>query len=222
MTASPALALNKPQTVSGSFSASAVLIDCDLVKKRKAELQACSPADLEKMLGPSALDESCASVPLNELIAKRNAAASISSPVPSRPQTGSSTEGADEYDGFAPLNHLGREILANFLASPKQFRQFKSLAALGEYCGVSTETLDRWAHCRDVQRRVKALSWHVEVLAVLIARCEMPDLVGAVAEKAYAGDLRAFEILLELAESSEDRWPSLEGILAKLGTANDR
>lgn len=56
--------------VHGTFTGSAVLIDCDIVKERKREIQRSSPADLVKILGSRALDESRASIPLKELAAR--------------------------------------------------------------------------------------------------------------------------------------------------------
>jgi len=49
------------------FTVDAVLVDCAMVRKRKAEVNLLSPADLLKILGPAALDESSAFVPLKEL-----------------------------------------------------------------------------------------------------------------------------------------------------------
>src|SRR5215469_8533044 len=50
-----------------SFSAEAVLVDCEIVRLRKAQFLALSPADVRRLIGPSALDESLASTPLTGL-----------------------------------------------------------------------------------------------------------------------------------------------------------
>ena len=54
------------------FTADAHLVDCELVRLRKAEVNFSSPADLKKIFGPAALDESNASTPLKELLVSRS------------------------------------------------------------------------------------------------------------------------------------------------------
>jgi len=56
--------------VHGSFTASAVMVDCEIVKRRKREIQQSSPDDLVKILGSRALDESRTSIPLKQLAAR--------------------------------------------------------------------------------------------------------------------------------------------------------
>lgn len=47
---------------------SAYLVDCDIVKKRKLELQSFSPAELQTRIGESAFDESRSAIPLRNLL----------------------------------------------------------------------------------------------------------------------------------------------------------
>jgi hypothetical protein len=54
------------------FTADAHLVDCEPVRLRKAEVQLFSPADLKKIFGPAALDESNAPTPLKELLISRS------------------------------------------------------------------------------------------------------------------------------------------------------
>jgi hypothetical protein len=61
---------NTGSVAQGSFAVAAVLVDCDIVKKRKREIQWSSPADLMKILGSRALDESCTAIPLKQLAAR--------------------------------------------------------------------------------------------------------------------------------------------------------
>jgi len=59
------------QTVKGAFTVSAYLVDCEIVRQRKVEVQLSSPSELATILGHSALDESRASIPLKQLVANK-------------------------------------------------------------------------------------------------------------------------------------------------------
>jgi hypothetical protein len=63
----------------------------------------------------------------------------------------------EDYDGTKPLRHAALETVAQFFASPTQFRQFSSVFALAEHLGVSRMTIYRWSQNVDVVVRVQWL-----------------------------------------------------------------
>jgi hypothetical protein len=54
------------------FTADAKLVDCQLVRTRKAEFNFFSPAELMQFVGPAVLDESSAHIPLKVLLISRS------------------------------------------------------------------------------------------------------------------------------------------------------
>ena len=95
------------------------------------------------------------------------------------------------YDGSQPLDYPAHEAIAQFLATPKQFRQFKSTAVLAKHFNVSRMTIYRWAQDIDVVKRAEWLSRGNMVLGDFIACREWPSIVRAQVAAALAGDTRA-------------------------------
>jgi hypothetical protein len=107
--------------------------------------------------------------------------------------------GSGAYRGSEPLNHEGHEALAQFLATPKPMREFKSTAALAEHHGVTRMTVSRWQHDPLVLRRAEWLSNRNKLAGVLIARSNYPRMVEALVRKAITGDTPAARVLHEIA-----------------------
>lgn len=96
-----------------------------------------------------------------------------------------------DYDGTEALDDAAREAVALFFASPRQFRQFKSVSALAEQFGVSRITIYRRAADVDVVQRIKWLVQSSMLFGDLIACREWAGIVKAQVEAALAGDTRA-------------------------------
>ncbi len=95
------------------------------------------------------------------------------------------------YNGSQPLDYPGDEAVAQFLAAPKQCRQFKSVAALAKHFDVSRTTIYRWAQDRDVVKRTEWLAMRNMGFGDFIACREWPGIVKAQVAAALAGDTRA-------------------------------
>ena len=183
-----------PSLVTGAFTASAMLIDCNIVKRRKLELELSSPADLVKLLGPRALDESLAYVPLNTMPAR--------SAEESQANRYSAPDGPSRRrrvnDGSEPLAHTGYEAVAQFLSASESIRELKSVTALAAYLEVARPTIYRWMKDREVLRRADWLTRGDVMLGAIIARRELSEIVENVAAKAKGGNLRAVKLFLEI------------------------
>jgi hypothetical protein len=64
----PAILRPNFSAVRNNGGAGAVLVDCEVVRRRKQELQSLSPADLKKLIGERAFDESSIEIPLCDLV----------------------------------------------------------------------------------------------------------------------------------------------------------
>jgi len=111
--------------------------------------------------------------------------------------------GSGAYRGSEPLSHAGHEALAQFLATPKPMREFKSIAALAEHHGVTRMTVSRWQHDPFVLRRAEWISHRSKLEGVLIARSNYPRMVEALVRKAITGDTAAGRLVHELAWTAD-------------------
>ena len=96
-----------------------------------------------------------------------------------------------DYDGSEPLDDPAHEAIALFFATPRQFRQFKSVSTLAEHFGISRITIYRRAADVDVVHRIKCLLERSMRFGDLIACREWAGIVKAQVEAALAGDTRA-------------------------------
>ncbi len=96
-----------------------------------------------------------------------------------------------DYDGSEPFDDPAYEAIAQFFATPQQFRRFKSVSALAERFGVSRMTIYRRAGNVDVVQRIKWLIERSMRFGDLIASREWAGIVQAQVDAALAGDTRA-------------------------------
>jgi hypothetical protein len=192
----------------GAFTASAFLVDCTIARKRKLELQLSSPDDLAIILGPSALDESRASVSLKDLVADDSAA-----PVGEDDGWPLDTEidGSDNSprkvgDGTKPLVDHRQEMVARFLAAPTGLEEFASVKALATHLKISRMTFYRWARDTHVLRRVAHLSQQNKLAGDLLVRREWPSIMRKAVDKAKSGDVQAMKFCNDCA------WPKDSGV----------
>jgi hypothetical protein len=205
--------MSDTRVVVSGITVSAFLVDCEIVKQRKLELQLKSPADLAKILGPGAFDESNASTPLNKLparIAPETETIHYDAPV------GASRRRGEHDDEGEPLAHAGHEATAHFLVTPELFREIKSVTALAAHLKVSRMTVHRWTKNREVLRRVKRLAGEEVMLAATIARRELPEITEKMILKAKGGDVRAAKVVLDIAVDLESRSLTNSGHISPL------
>lgn len=96
-----------------------------------------------------------------------------------------------DCDGSERLDSPGYEAIAQYFASPAQFRQFKSVSALAEHLGVSRMTIYRRVENVDVVQRIKWLLQKSMLFGDLIACREWAAIVKAQVQAALSGDTRA-------------------------------
>jgi hypothetical protein len=107
----------------------------------------------------------------------------------------------DLYGGSKSLANKGYEAVAQYLALPEAMKEFKSLAALAKYLGVSRMTLHRWKLKTQVLRRADWLSRKNLLPAILSARADSELVMQMLRRKALSGDVQAARLLLDRA------WP---------------
>lgn len=96
-----------------------------------------------------------------------------------------------EYDGTEPLDDPADEAIAQFLAAPQEFRQFKSVSALAKHFNLSRMTVYRRKENVDVVERIKWLLEKSMLFGDLIACREWAGIVKAQVKAALGGDIRA-------------------------------
>jgi hypothetical protein len=99
----------------------------------------------------------------------------------------------EKYDGRDPLPYLGHEAVAQFIASPKSHREFKSLTALAKRLNVARMTVHRWRRDIDVLRRAEWLSLRNKMAGDLVPRREWVRIMEKAVEIAKSGDVQAMK-----------------------------
>ena len=94
-------------------------------------------------------------------------------------------------DRREPLEFLGHETVAQFLATPKSQREFKSITALARHFNITRMTVYCWMNDIDVMRRVDWLSMQNKEVRDRVARREWPDIMERLVERAKSGDTQA-------------------------------
>jgi hypothetical protein len=115
------------------------------------------------------------------------------------------------YDGQEPLEFLGHEAAAWFLALPKAQRDFKSIAALAKHFNVTRVTVYRWIQDIDVMKRADSLSMQNKIAGNLAARREYVSIIEKAVEMAKEGNIKAMEFCADRA-FPEDKQAKKSGI----------
>jgi uncharacterized protein YerC len=97
------------------------------------------------------------------------------------------------YDGTTPLECPELEAVAEFLATPKPIREFKTFNDLAKHFGVSRMTIYRWTRNEDVLQRAQFLVTQNQVKGDLVARLLWERIVMGQVRAAVTGDTRAAE-----------------------------
>jgi hypothetical protein len=99
----------------------------------------------------------------------------------------------EKYDAREPLDYPGHEAVAQFLATPKSDREFKSLTALANHFHVTRMTVHRWKQDIEVMQRAHWLSMRNQMAGDLVARSEWPQIMETAVQLAKAGDVQAMK-----------------------------
>ena len=94
-------------------------------------------------------------------------------------------------DRREPLEFLGHETVAQFMATPKSLRQFKSITALAKHFNITRKTVYCWMKDIDVLRRVDWLSLQNKAAGDRAPRREWLDIMESLVERAKSGDIQA-------------------------------
>lgn len=97
------------------------------------------------------------------------------------------------YDGTKPLEYPELEALAEFLSTPKQFREFRTFADLAEKFDVSRMTIYRWSRDADVLLRAEFLVTINQAKGDLVARLHWDRIVLGQVRAALKGNTKAAE-----------------------------
>ena len=115
------------------------------------------------------------------------------------------------HDRREPLEYPGHETVAQFLATPKSMREFKSVTALAKHLGVTRKTIHCWMNDVDVMRRAEFLSMRNKTTGDLTARREWSKIMENMVRVAIGGDVAAAKFCEERA-FPEDRQAKKSGL----------
>src|SRR5579864_446012 len=99
---------------------------------------------------------------------------SLSTKIRFGPPSGPRRPRDEKYDGHKPLEYPGHEALAEYLATPKSLREYKSDRDLAEHFQVTRMTVHRAKKDVDVIKRANWLSMRNKLAGHLIVRREYP------------------------------------------------
>lgn len=130
----------------------------------------------------------------------------------------------ENYDGHQPLEYPGHEAVAQYLASPRMLREFKSDRHLAKHFRVSRMTICRWKHDPDVIQRAHFLSEINQKVGDLLARQEWPRIMQMAVKNALEGDLqsirfcesRAFPKELQVLQAHHEMTVSTQDLLGTI------
>ena len=108
----------------------------------------------------------------------------------------------EEFDKTKPLDSPADEAIAEYLATPKSIRQFKSFVELAKHFNISRMTAYRRSKDSSVLQRVEWLLTQHQLAGDLVARLHWRRIVAGQVKAAIAGNTKAAEFCKERA------WPA--------------
>ena len=105
----------------------------------------------------------------------------------------------ENYHGREPLEFLGHEAAAWFLAVPKNLREIKSIAALAKHFSVTRKTVHYWMKDIDVLKRAEWLSETNKIIGKLVVRRACGELSEKLVEMGMGGDIAAIKMCMDIA-----------------------
>ena len=115
-----------------------------------------------------------------------------------------STKRRRRFDKTKPLNSPEDEAIAQYLATPKSIREFKSFSELATHFNISRMTAYRRSKDSSILERVEWLLTHHKLAGDLIARLNWGRIVAGQVRAAVGGDTKAAIFCKERA------WPEIE------------
>jgi hypothetical protein len=115
-----------------------------------------------------------------------------------------STKRRRRFDKTKPLNSPEDEAIAQYLATPKSIREFKSFSELATHFNISRMTVYRRSKDANVLERVEWLLTHHKLAGDLIARLNWERIVAGQVRAAVAGNTKAAIFC------KENAWPEYE------------
>lgn len=115
-----------------------------------------------------------------------------------------------KFDKSTPLDSPEAEAIAQYLATPKSIRDFKSLTDLARNFNVSRMTVYRRTKELSVLQRAEWLLQHHMLAGDLIARLHWERIVAGQVRAAAAGDTKAAQFCKERA------WPEDSAVINML------
>jgi hypothetical protein len=113
------------------------------------------------------------------------------------------TDGPRQNRGKAdrrePLEFLGHETVAQFLATPESLCEFESVTALAKHFNVTTKTIYCWMKDDDVMRRADWLSMRNKIGADVAIRRAWKAIIEKLIEMALTGNVAAIKLCFETA-----------------------
>jgi hypothetical protein len=108
------------------------------------------------------------------------------------------------FDRTRPLESPEDEAIAQYLATPKLIREFKSITELAAHFKISRMTVYRRTKDLAVLQRTEWLLTHHRLAGDLVARLNWERIVAGQVQAAVAGDTRAAQFCKEQA------WPEVK------------
>ncbi len=102
-------------------------------------------------------------------------------------------------DRREPLEFLGHETVAQFLATPDSLCEFESVTALAKHFNVTTKTIYCWMKDDDVMRRADWLSMRNKIGADVAIRRAWKGIIEKLIEMASTGNVAAIKLCHDIA-----------------------
>jgi DeoR/GlpR family transcriptional regulator of sugar metabolism len=109
-----------------------------------------------------------------------------------------------KFNRTKPLDAPEDEAIAQYLATPKSIRQFKSFSELAEHFNISRMTVYRRSKDLRVLKRVESLIRLYKLAGDLVARRNWPRIVAGQVKAAVSGNTKAAQFCKEQAWPEED------------------
>lgn len=111
--------------------------------------------------------------------------------------------------GTAVLDLPEDEAIAQYLATPKSFREFESFSALAKHFNISRMTVHRRTKDPRILGRAESLLQQYKRAGDIIARLHWPQIIAGQVKAAVAGDTKAAQFCKEQAwpEDEQSRLP---------------
>ena len=117
-----------------------------------------------------------------------------------------------KFNETKPLDSPEDEAIAQYLATPKSIREFKSFSELATHFNISRMTAYRRSKDSNILQRVEWLLRHHKLAGDLVARLHWGRIVAGQVKAAIAGNTKAAQFCKERAWP-EDKQPSRGGFL---------